>query len=324
MRFRTGLSLRSKFILIVLGGAVLPLALLGVWLNQTAERSGERLLRGRLETSLDNLLEDVGLRWLSLRGEILRIADLPEVQRELKARGPSDNGIPGASHAPSGAGAQVLGSPGSALQALLVQLQGSVEALRILGRGGDTVWTMPSDGAAGRGRLSDAVRPLPVQLGVFDLASGQRLGTIDVDLHPRALISGSTAWSGVAGSVLGAFEPETGASLLPVSVDPFMLERERFQWRDETWLSVRRELQDPPLVLALSAPVTPFADPFRESARRNLRILAAVTLVVLVLSTALTRGTTRALIRLADAAEHQGARAPLMTSGPHTSRGLSI
>ena len=39
MKSRPGLSLRSKFTLIVLGGAVLPLFLLALWLNQTAERS---------------------------------------------------------------------------------------------------------------------------------------------------------------------------------------------------------------------------------------------------------------------------------------------
>ena len=63
------LSLRSKFLLIVLVGAVLPLALLGFWLTRTAERSGEELLRARLETALGQLVDEVGLRWLSQRSE---------------------------------------------------------------------------------------------------------------------------------------------------------------------------------------------------------------------------------------------------------------
>ena len=303
MRFRPGLSLRSKFILIVLGGAVLPLALLGVWLNQTAERSGERLLRGRLESSLAELAEDVGLRWLSVRGEILRIAELPGVQAGLAGTGSSAEASLADFAPPLGEDNPAASSSVSALEGLLAELRGSVGGIRILDAGGDVQWGTPVDSGALRGLVSDAVRPLPVRLGVFAPASGQRLGTLDIDLRLSALLSGSAAWGGVAGSVLAAFEPETGASLLPLSIDPLLLEREQFQWRDETWLGVRRELRDPPLELVLAAPVTPFAAPFRESARRNLWILAGVTLVVLALASVLTRGTTRALARLADAAE---------------------
>jgi signal transduction histidine kinase len=303
MRPRAGLSLRSKFILIVLGGAVLPLALLGVWLNQTAERSGERLLRGRLESSLAEVAEEVGLRWLVARGEILRIAELPEVQDGLRGMGPSDDASPADLASSPGDDLLSHGLPPPTLGDLFSELRGSVEAVRILDAGGDVRWRTPIDSGAALGLVSAAIRPLPVQLGIFDPATGQRLGTLDVDLHMGALLSGTATWGGVAGSVLGVFEPATGASLLPLSVDPVLLEREQFQWRDETWLTVRRELADPPLELVLAAPVAPFAEPFRESARNNLWILAGVTLVVLVLATVLTRGTTRALARLADAAE---------------------
>lgn len=78
------LSLRSKLILIVLGGAVLPLALLGLWLNRTAERSGEELLRARLGTSLGQVVDDVGLRWLSGRSQLLRLAECSAVQSALR------------------------------------------------------------------------------------------------------------------------------------------------------------------------------------------------------------------------------------------------
>ena len=87
MGFRPAVSLRSKFILIVLGGAVLPLALLGVWLNQTAERSGEHLLRARLHSSLSEIVDGIGLRWLSRRSQLLRLAESPWVQEALGSGG---------------------------------------------------------------------------------------------------------------------------------------------------------------------------------------------------------------------------------------------
>jgi two-component system sensor histidine kinase AtoS len=303
MRFRTGLSLRSKFILIVLGGAVLPLALLGVWLNQTAERSGERLLRERLDISLTEIAEDVGLRWLLVRAEILRITELPEVRQGLRqdrALGavPSPN--------PSDLSAREnpsAGSPPQALKRLFAELEGNVGAIRVVDREGATRWRSPVYGNPTGGLSSGGAQPLPVRLGIFDLASGDRIGTLEVDLPLRALLSGSATWGGVAGSLLGAFEPNTGASLLPLSIDPFLLREEQFRWRDETWLSAERSLEEPALDLLLAAPVTPFVAPFQESARRNLWILGGITLLVLALAAVLTRGTTQALSRLADAAE---------------------
>jgi signal transduction histidine kinase len=303
VRFRYALSLRNKLVLIVLGGAVLPLALLGVWLNQTAERSGERLLRGRLESSVADIAEDVGLRWLVVRGEILRIAELPEVQAGLKSSGPVGDVFPPDSGGPGVEDASETASGLSLPNDLMSELQGSVAGLRILDAGGVVRWRSPPDSGTGVGQMASSSRPLTVGLGIFDLASGDRLGTLQADLRPSALLAGSAAWGGVAGSVMGAFDPQTGASLLPLSIDPFLLDLERFQWREETWLSVHRALEEPPLELVLAAPVTPFVEPFRESARRNLWILGGVTLLVLALATVLTRGTTRALSRLADAAE---------------------
>jgi len=303
VRFQHAFSLRNKLVLIVLGGAVLPLFLLGLWLNQTAERSGERLLRERLDTSLAEIAEDVGLRWLMVRGEILRIAELPEVHqglREDRASGavlsPYEADLPFQEDPPSG-------SPPQALEHLFAEFEGSAEAIRVLDREGAIRWGYPVEGEPTGGRSPGGARPLPVRLGIFDLASGDRLGTLEVDLPLRTLLAGSATWGGVAGSVLGASEPETGASLLPLSVDPFLLREEQFRWREETWLSVKRSLEEPPLDLVLAAPVTPFVAPFQESARRNLWILGGVTLIVLALAAALTQGTTRALSRLADAAE---------------------
>jgi len=303
MSWDPAVSLRSRIFLIVLVGAVLPLALLGFWLTGTAERSGEALLRERLETSLGEVAQDVGLSWLTVRGEILRIAELPEVQAGLRGAGPGDEAAPPPIASPSDDDLWEGTSASSALQVLFTDLQGNVEEVRILDAAGGVRWRAPAGIAAANVIVASGARPLPIQLGIFDLGPGRRLGTLEIDLRLSALLSGSATWGGVAGSLLGAFEPVTGASLLPLSIDPVLLAQPQFQWRDEGWLSVRRQLQDPPLELVLAAPVAPFVDPFRESARRNLWILAVVTMFVLGLATLLTRRTTLALGRLADAAE---------------------
>ena len=171
MRSRPALSLRSKFILIVLGGAVLPLALLGFWLNGTAERSGEALLRERLETSLGEVAEDVGLSWLTVRGESSGSPSFPRCRPVSGAAGAQSEAVPPGS-ASSSEKAFRAGPPSSALQVLFADLQGSVEEVRILDAGGEVRWRAPAESAAANAIGPICARPLPIQLGIFDLGSG--------------------------------------------------------------------------------------------------------------------------------------------------------
>lgn len=69
------MSLRTKFLLIVLAGAVAPLALIGLWLTRTAARSGEELLRNRLTVALDRGVQEIGARWVRHRAELLSLAE---------------------------------------------------------------------------------------------------------------------------------------------------------------------------------------------------------------------------------------------------------
>ena len=64
-------------------------------------------------------------------------------------------------------------------------------------------------------------------------------GGATVTFRNLYLKNGSATWGGVAGSLLGAFEPNTGASLLPLSIDPFLLREEQFRWRGLTVVDIR-------------------------------------------------------------------------------------
>jgi len=267
------LSLRSKFILIVLGGAVLPLALLGIWLNRTAERSGEHLLRGRLQTSLSQVVDEIGLRWLSQRSQLLRLAENAAVQAALRAGGASGT------------------QDDAAKRAVIRDASGAVR------------WTLaPEPGSTSRSSVIPEPA-LPVRLGIYDNASGDRLGVLEARVRMSSLLPSGAGWGGVSGSVLAVFDPVSGASLLPLSIDPALFARESFIWGDEPWLTVRHVLHEPPMQLVLAAPIAPFSEPFQQAARRNLWILAIVAVAVVALATLLTRRTTRALVRLAGAAE---------------------
>ena len=282
------LSLRSKFILIVLGGAVLPLALLGIWLNRTAERSGEHLLRGRLQTSLSQVVDEIGLRWLSQRSQLLRLAENAAVQAALR-----DGGTTGAQD----------DAATRELRGLYADVQSVVERAVIRDASGAVRWTLaPEPGSTSRSSVIPEPA-LPVRLGIYDNASGDRLGVLEARVRMSSLLPSGAGWGGVSGSVLAVFDPVSGASLLPLSIDPALFARESFIWGDEPWLTVRHVLHEPPMQLVLAAPIAPFSEPFQQAARRNLWILAIVAVAVVALATLLTRRTTRALVRLAGAAE---------------------
>lgn len=288
MRLPPSLSLRSKFILIVVGGAVLPLALLGLWLTRTAERSGEELLRARLQNSLGQVVDEVGLRWLSQRSELLRLAECPAVQAALRDS-LTDRGWADAA----------LGE----VRTLFAGMNDAIASAEIHDRSGSTRLALTADDhAVGRGGRP-AEPALPVSLGIYDNATGARLGILEARVMMSRLLPGGAGWGGVSGSVLAVFDRGTGASLIPLSIDPALFARESFVWGEEPWLTVRHQLHEPPMDLVLAAPVTPFAEPFEEAARRNLWLLVIVALGGFVVATLLTRRTTRALVRLASAAE---------------------
>jgi len=287
MRPRPALSLRNKFILIVLGGAVLPLALLGVWLNRTAERSGEELLQTRLESSLSEIVDGIGLRWLSRRSQLLRVAESPWVQEAL---GDGDGFPPRPS------------DPPDEMRELFGTIEADVSSVAVWDSRGELGWILGADTQdPSRPSLSDPA--LPVEVGIYEFGTGRRIGTLEARVRMPSILPRGASWSGVSGSVLAILDPATGASLLPLSIDPALFARDRFVWGEEPWLTVHHTLQEPAMELALAAPVTPFTEPFQEAARRNLWILALVSVAGFFLATVMTRRITRALVRLAEAAE---------------------
>jgi signal transduction histidine kinase len=282
--------LRSKFILIVLGGAVLPLALLGVWLNQTAERSGEHLLRARLQSALLETVDGIGLRWMSRRSQLLRLAESQWVQAALSG---GEGSLPSPSDPTN---------PPDELRELFAGMEADVSSVAVTDPAGGLVWNLgPEPGAPARSSFSDPA--LTVRVRIHELGTGRLLGTLESRVRMTSLLPAGAGWGGVSGSVLAVLEPTTGASLLPLSIDPALFAREEFIWGEEPWVTVHHVLLEPAMNLAMAAPVTPFAEPFQEAARRNLWILIVVAVAGFFLAALMTRRITRQLVRLAEAAE---------------------
>ncbi|MFQ5691017.1 MAG: PAS domain-containing sensor histidine kinase [Gemmatimonadota bacterium] len=286
------LSFRARILLVVLVVGVVPLAMLGLWLTRTAPRSGERLLRSRLNQTLDQAVSQVASRWVVHRSEILFLTEDRELHGALRALQGSDSG-------------ESEPDPPPGLRRRFEALEPGVLAISVHDERGEQVWALGrSPEGVRRASVGELLPPgVVVDLGIHDVPSGERLGTLRTVLDPQALVTPSQVPPAAAGMVLAAFEPSTGASLLPLPLEPTLLSDATFVWEGERWMGSSRTLAEPPVTLAVAAPLTPFIAPFEEVARRGTWLLLVLAVGGLALVAALTGRMTRSLSRLSEAAE---------------------
>jgi len=290
-------SLRTRFLLIVLLGAVLPLALIGLWLTRASLRSGEELLSARLNEALESTAQGVRRAWNRRRSSLLSLGDLAVVQRRLAAATDAD---PATAARWDSAVAELVPEQ---VAAYFATLGSSVQRVVIRDTEDRSVWTLPAATGADAAPERFRTPALTVHLPIYDLPSGQRLGTLAADLTMTALSAEPSVAGYAAGIVLAAFDQGTGASLLPLPFDPLVLADERFVWGGDDWLTARRELAEPAVALVAAAPLTPMAKPFELAARQGLIALVVVALFAIALAAVLTGRVTRSLARLTTAAE---------------------
>jgi len=291
------LSLRNRILLIVLAGAVLPLGLTGYWLTRTSLRSGEELLNARLEEAIEAAAQGVRQAWIRRRSDLLSLGDLQVVQ----------DGLAAAAGARSGS---IIGEGSSREEAIPEALASGFRTLgswarrvTVLDAADHILWTLQAptrEGAASGQSLAPA---LTVRLEIYDLPSGQRIGTLATDLPMTVLLEEPNVAAYAAGTVLAAFDPGSGASLLPLPFDPAVLADHRFVLGGDDWLSSRIELVEPPVTLVTAAPLTSLVEPFERAARRGLLALIAVATLAFALTATLTGRVTRSLSDLTAAAE---------------------
>lgn len=289
---RGPLSFRTRILLVVFAGALLPLALVGLWLTRTAARSGEELLSAQVAEALDRTVAEIGARWIRLRSDILLLAEDDVVQRALTAPRPN---------------AGALYPVPAALEATFASLDPAVQRAVIRDVEGRVVFALER---AAQGALSGEASGDPsgdpllqVELGIHDRASGRRIGTVEARFQVSRLMGDRLGALAASGAVLGVFERESGAALLPLPFDAAAATGERFLWTGEEWITQRRSLEELPLELIAAAPLGPFTQPFEQAARRGAWALLLVAAVGLAAAAAVSGRMTRSLEQLAVAAD---------------------
>lgn len=292
MRLRAP-SFRFRILLTVLMVTVLPLALVGWWLTGIAQRSGEELLEVRLQETLDQAVSRIGTNWLRQRSDLLFLAEDENVQRALLAR---VEGRPGSAATHRGAPDDVSTEPPASLRRLFDGLDDAVVGVIVEDLEGRRLWTLDRP-------VEQYQQPLRHSLAIHRSFPSRELGRLRVDLDFEALLRGTPVSPPLAGTVVGAVDMATGSPLLPLPFDSGLLDDRRFTWGRDEWLTSRRTMTEPAVILVAAAPLSDFADPFEAAARQGLLWLGVVASAGLLLTYVLTRRMTRSLEQLASSAE---------------------
>jgi len=264
---RPRLSLRTQLILVVLAAALVPLALLALWLARASGRAGETLLTARLDAAVLSAANEAGVRWVAHRSTLLDLAEALEVRR-------------------------ALGDTSSALSAPAA-LPGSVRLAVVRDAAGAVRWARAADTATAGG----VFRPV---LTLWSRSAAGAIGSLEAVLPGSAIIRATGA---TGGTTLTAFDRRTGMSLIATPFDPELASNATFNWNGERWLVARRTLDEPAIEIVAAAPVADYEAPFADAARRGLVALIIVAVLSTVAAIVLTRRVTRALGDLALAAD---------------------
>jgi signal transduction histidine kinase len=297
-------SFRGRFLLVVLFAAVVPLALIGLWLTQSVVGAGEELLRSELDQSVEKIAAPVAARWGYRRGDLGLIANNEVVRRVLA----------------DGSSAVVTPDDSAYLTQLFASVSPAIAAFEYRDAQGGLRWSSPpatadtTDAPAQRG-VADAIdargqRAAPPAAGPaltirhpITSGAGRVLGEVIAQISLAALIPIDSSIRIPSGARLQLVERATGLSLLPKLAPDAILGMDRFTVAGVDWLAVHRAIGDPAIDLILAAPVNAYVQPFERVARTGTVALALVSLLAIMFSAFLTTRLTSSLEQLAVAAD---------------------
>jgi signal transduction histidine kinase len=267
--------------MIIVGGAILPLALIGGWLTASGARSGRELLRRELESSLAHVAQRMSDRWQHRSAELALLANNEPARRLLGAAGADPEAT-------------------QYFQEMARALGTSMRELSYRDAEGRTRWSSREAASLPSGSLPETRRAVSgfndydailVRRPVRD-EDGSALGTVEARVLLSALLPTDSLQLIVAGSALRIRNREDGVLIGgPAAAPP-----------GATSVLTRASLDDPPLDLELAASDARYVEPFARAARLGLGFLLGVAALALGLTAFLTRRLTGSLEQMVHAA----------------------
>lgn len=244
----------------------------------------------RLEQTLGEIVQTIGTNWVDQRSNLLRLAE-SEVVRTALAEGRAIS--------PS-----TYDTGWRELELAWAMTEQAVDRVTFYDLNGEPRGSLPPEDRIGRSAAAGyASSVLPLRLAVYGRGASGRIGTMEVRLRTSSLLPSDLVLPGLGGSVLALFDATGEVPLLPITVEPELLEGNHFSWAGDSWLAVRDTLYEPPLQLSLSAPLGALGQPFETAAQRGLIALLLMAAAAVSLTTLATRRITMPLEKLADGAD---------------------
>jgi len=293
MTIARGIGLRTQIVLTFLGAAIVPLAVVGLWLTRSAMRSGEDLLRSHLTESADRFATATASRWQYRQADVALIAGNDATIRAVATRGISD-------------------ADSLYLDALAADVARTIPSIELRDTEGHVRWSSTPQSRAERSATRDLVGAaaarradgpaIRVERPIID-ASGRSIGTVLTDIPPSALIPPDSARPLVPGARLGVRSSITGVVFVPLDARLRFANSDHLRFDGEPWLAVRRRMTDAPLEFVIAAPLTSYVAPFKHAATIGVTALLVVAGLAVLFTTALAARATRPLEHLAIASD---------------------
>jgi signal transduction histidine kinase len=274
-------ALGRRFVLLVLLGAVLPLGAIGLWMTRSAARSGRSLLRSQLEAQLAQTAREVEQKWQQHRSDLLTLGENEPVRVALLDSVSAPQRVP------------------PFVQRTFAQMA-EFNRVEIRDRGGRTRFILGAteEGLMGNGREPQRrgdVRGISVRIPLTDLAAGDTIGTIEALLRVAVLLPAATQLATPSGPLTAVFAGGRGS--VPPGSDERLFSDEHVEWGGHHWLTVRRNVTDPPMELAIAGALDPYVGLFESAATRSAVALLLAASVIVVVVVMLTRRMTREVER---------------------------
>ncbi len=281
-------SLAARFLAIALGGVLLPLALVGLWLSRSAERAGITLLRTQLSDAAEVLTNRVSARWVLRDGDLQLLARNSSAVALLRGR-------------------ELTDADRTYLRDVVRGMAPAVTEVTYRDAAGEVRWTSTDAGAVnGSPGASDYSR---------GWEQGGRLFAVERPVTDGAAVGGAPVGTVRAYVRLSSVLPlDSAPVLVPSSAITVLADSQRV-WSSAPdtidlmarpapvgWAVERRVIEPAGLTIAVAAPIVSFVAPFTRVTRVGLTVLALVAVIALLLTIVLTTRVTRSLERLVVAA----------------------
>jgi signal transduction histidine kinase len=285
-------GLRAQILFIVLGGAIVPLGLVGLWLTSSGVRSGKALLRSHLEESADRFVAAAASRWEYRHADLALIAENEASVRTVM--GGEDS---------------VKVEDRAFLDRLATDLSRTIPMVVLRDLNGRTQWSStPASRAAdakarGASSLPDVNGASMIRIESPIADGARRVGTAITDLALSALIPADSARPLVPGARVGIRNRANGTIVLPLPGAEELPKEEIVTISGDRWMTSHRSLVQPPLDVVIAAPMAPYVAPFTRAARAGVAALLAVAALAIMLTLTLTARAIRPLEELARASD---------------------